>query len=51
MHSSQRRLCQKIVKSLSFPKVYYSMPINMFFIVKIHWEPHFANDPCRKVII
>jgi hypothetical protein len=28
--------CRKIVESLRFPKMYYSMPINMFFIVKIH---------------
>jgi hypothetical protein len=30
------RLCRKIVESLSFPKMYYSMPIKMFFVVKIH---------------
>jgi hypothetical protein len=50
MHWSQRRLCWKIVESLSFPKVYYSMPINMFFIVKIHWEPYFADNPRRMDI-
>jgi hypothetical protein len=45
MHWSQRRWCRKIVESPSFPKMYYSMPINMFFIVKIHWEPYFVDDP------
>jgi hypothetical protein len=46
MHWSQRRLCRKIVKSLSFPKMtVHSMPINMFFIAKIHWEPYFADNP------
>jgi hypothetical protein len=25
--------------------MYYSMPINMFFIVKNHWEPSFADNP------
>jgi hypothetical protein len=45
MHWSQWRLCRKIVENLSFPKMYYSMPINMFFIVKIHWEPYFADNP------
>jgi hypothetical protein len=49
MHWSQRRLCRRIVESLSFPKMYYSMPINMFFIVKIHWETYFAYNP-RKYI-
>jgi hypothetical protein len=48
MHWSQRRLCRKIVDSLSFPKMYYSMPINMFFLVKIHWEPYFADNPRIK---
>jgi hypothetical protein len=45
MHWSQWRLCQKIEESLSFPKLYYSMPINMFFIVKNHWEPSFTDNP------
>jgi hypothetical protein len=45
MHWSQRRLFQKIGESLSFPKVYYSMPINMFFIVKNHWQPYFTDNP------
>jgi hypothetical protein len=44
MHGSQRRLCQKIGESLSFPKLYYLMPINMFFIVKNHWEPSFTDN-------
>jgi hypothetical protein len=34
MYWSRRRLCRKIVESVSFPKMYYSMPINMFFVVK-----------------
>jgi hypothetical protein len=25
--------------------MYYSMPINMFFIVKNHWEPSFTDNP------
>jgi hypothetical protein len=45
MHWSQRRLCRKIAESLCFPEMYDSMPINMFFIVKIHWEPYFADNP------
>jgi hypothetical protein len=45
MHLSQRRLCRKIGESLRFPKMYYSMPINMFFIVKNHWEPSFTDSP------
>jgi hypothetical protein len=24
--------------------MYYSMPINMFFIVKNHWEPYFTDN-------
>jgi hypothetical protein len=28
--------------------MYYSMPINMFFIVKNHWEPSFTDNPRRK---
>jgi hypothetical protein len=30
--------------------MYYPMPINMFFIVKNHWEPSFTDNPrkCRK---
>jgi hypothetical protein len=27
--------------------MYYSMPINMFFIVKSHWEPSFTDNPRR----
>jgi hypothetical protein len=46
MHWSQRRLCRKIEASLSFTKMYYSMPINMFFIVKNHWELSFTDNPC-----
>jgi hypothetical protein len=45
MHWSQRRLCRKIGESLSFPKLCYSMPINMFFIVKNHWDPYFTDHP------
>jgi hypothetical protein len=45
MHWSQRWLCQKIGESLSFPKMYYSMLINMFFIVKNHWQPYFMDNP------
>jgi hypothetical protein len=45
MHLSQRRLCRKIGERLRFPKMYYSMPINMFFIVKNHWEPSFTDNP------
>jgi hypothetical protein len=45
MHWSQRRLCPKIWESLSFPKMYYSMPINMFFIVKNHRQPYFTDNP------
>jgi hypothetical protein len=51
MHWSQRRLCRKIGKSLSFPKMYYSMPINMFIIVKNHWEPSFTDNPRRNAYI
>jgi hypothetical protein len=32
--------------------MYYSMPINMFFIVKNHWEPSFTDNPrikCKNV--
>jgi hypothetical protein len=36
---------EKIGESLGFPKMYYSMPINMFFIVKNHWEPYFTDNP------
>jgi hypothetical protein len=25
--------------------MYYSMPINMFFIVKNHWQPYFTDNP------
>jgi hypothetical protein len=25
--------------------MYYSMPINMFFIVKNYWEPSFTDNP------
>jgi hypothetical protein len=25
--------------------MYYSMPINMFFIAKNHWEPSFTDNP------
>lgn len=32
-------------KSKLFPKMYYSMPINMFFIMKNHWEPYFSDNP------
>jgi hypothetical protein len=28
--------------------MYYSMPINIFFIVKNHWEPYFT-DNLRKI--
>jgi hypothetical protein len=28
--------------------MYYSMPINMFFIVKIYWEPYFADNPHKS---
>jgi hypothetical protein len=45
MHWSQRRLCRKTGESLSVPKLYYSMPINMFFIVKNHWDPYFTDHP------
>jgi hypothetical protein len=45
MHWSQRRLCRIIGVSLGIPKMYYSMPINMFFIVKNHWEPSFTDNP------
>jgi hypothetical protein len=45
MHWSQLRLCRKIGESLSFPKMCYSMPINIFFIVKNHWEPSFTDNP------
>jgi hypothetical protein len=45
MHWSQRRLCRKIGESLSFQKMHYSMPINMFFIVKNHWQPYFTDNP------
>jgi hypothetical protein len=37
---------EKIGESLSFPKLYYSMPINIFFIVKNHWDPYFTDHPC-----
>jgi hypothetical protein len=47
MHWSQRWLCRKIGESLSFPKMYYSIPINMFFIVKNHWQPYFTDNPRR----
>jgi hypothetical protein len=33
------------MESLSIPKMYYSMPINTFFIVQIHLEPYFADNP------
>jgi hypothetical protein len=26
--------------------MYYSMPINMFFIVKNHWGPYFTDNLC-----
>jgi hypothetical protein len=45
MHWSQGRLCRKIGESLRFPKMYYLMPINMFFIVKNHWQPYFTDNP------
>jgi hypothetical protein len=48
IHWSQRRLCRKIGESLSFPKLYYSMPINMFFIVKNHWQPYFTDNSRRR---
>jgi hypothetical protein len=25
--------------------MYYSMPVNMFFIVKNHWQPYFTDNP------
>jgi hypothetical protein len=25
--------------------MYYSMPLNMFFIVKNHWAPYFTDNP------
>jgi hypothetical protein len=28
--------------------MYYSMPINMFFIVKNHWEPYFTDSLRRN---
>jgi hypothetical protein len=31
--------------------MYYSMPINMFFIVKNHWEPSFMDNPRNNVTI
>jgi hypothetical protein len=50
MHWSQRRLCRKTGESLSFPKLYYSMPIKMFFIVKNHWDPYFTDHPRIKFV-
>jgi hypothetical protein len=29
--------------------MYYSMPINMFFSVKNHWQPYFTDNP-RKYL-
>jgi hypothetical protein len=44
-------IMSKIGESLSFPKMYYSMPINIFFIVKNHWEPYVTDKPtaCLQV--
>jgi hypothetical protein len=25
--------------------MYYSMPINMFLVVKNHWQPYFTDNP------
>jgi hypothetical protein len=43
MHWSQRWLYRKIGESLSFPKIYYSMPINIFHCEN-HWEPYFTDN-------
>jgi hypothetical protein len=31
--------------------MYYSMPINMFFIVKNHWQPYFTDNPRTKRVM
>jgi hypothetical protein len=31
--------------------MYYSMPIDMFFIVKNHWQPYFTDKNLSAVIV